>query len=258
MKFGKNRNESTPHARCRAGFTAGGSSSMPMSARPTARTARCAARARSASPCSRSFGGDMPPHDDTMPCGPSMLVRERLVAVALRASRLLGDGLLRVQNGCVVELGEGVDEELPVAPDLGAVLVAPASSRRTGSPRGPAPSSPRYSRSGVVSSGSRFTKMNPSHTSHLHRHEAVVGLVEVEELALLLHEGEVALEGVAPAVVLAGELPARRRSSPRPGSRSTRACCRGGGRCCGRRAPRRRCRARRRPTCAAASISLVK
>ena len=28
-----------------------------------------------------------------------------------------------MQDGCVVELGEGVDEELPVAPDLGAVLV---------------------------------------------------------------------------------------------------------------------------------------
>ena len=53
--------------------------------------------------------------------------------------------------------------------------------------------------------------MNPSHIVGLHRREAVVGLVEIEELALLLHEREVALEGVAPAVVLALELPARAR-----------------------------------------------
>ena len=59
--------------------------------------------------------------------------------------------------------------------------------------------------------------MNPSHTSTLHRREAVVGLVEVEELALLLHEGEVALEAVAPAVVLAGELAARRPLVSSPG-----------------------------------------
>ena len=65
----------------------------------------------------------MPPHDDTIPCGPSMLVGQRLEAVALELARLLGDGLLRVQNRCVVELREGVDEELPVAPDLGPVLV---------------------------------------------------------------------------------------------------------------------------------------
>ena len=50
--------------------------------------------------------------------------------------------------------------------------------------------------------------MNPSHTSQCTRHQAVAALVEVEELALLLHEGEVAVEVVAPAVVLAGELPA--------------------------------------------------
>src|SRR5581483_2017313 len=41
------------------------------------------------------------------------------------------------------------------------------------------------------------------------RHQAVVGLVEVEELALLLHEVEPAVEPVPPPVVLAGELPAR-------------------------------------------------
>ena len=59
--------------------------------------------------------------------------------------------------------------------------------------------------------------MNPSHTSRLHRHQAVVGLVEVEELRLLLDEGQRAVEVVAPAVVLAGELAARAARSPRAG-----------------------------------------
>src|SRR5207247_11441431 len=41
-----------------------------------------------------------------------------------------------------------------------------------------------------------------------HRHQSERGLVEVEELGLLLHERQVAFEVVAPAVVLAGELAA--------------------------------------------------
>ena len=40
----------------------------------------------------------------------------------------------------------------------------------------------------------------------MHRDEPVVGLVEVEELLLLLHEVQRAVEVVAPAVVLAHEL----------------------------------------------------
>ena len=43
----------------------------------------------------------------------------------------------------------------------------------------------------------------------LDRGQPVVLLVEVEELGLLLHEGQLALRGVAPPVVLAGELAAR-------------------------------------------------
>ena len=50
--------------------------------------------------------------------------------------------------------------------------------------------------------------MNPSHVSSLDAGQPVVRLVEVEELRLLLHEGQLAVGGVAPAVVLAGELPA--------------------------------------------------
>src|SRR6185436_16243360 len=38
-------------------------------------------------------------------------------------------------------------------------------------------------------------------------HQSVARLVQVEELLLLLHEGEVAVEVVAPGVVFAGELP---------------------------------------------------
>src|SRR5262245_12482774 len=42
-----------------------------------------------------------------------------------------------------------------------------------------------------------------------HRNQPEVRLVEVEELALLLDEGQIALQRVAPGVVLAGELTAR-------------------------------------------------
>ena len=59
--------------------------------------------------------------------------------------------------------------------------------------------------------------MKPAHTSQWHGHEPVVGLVEVEELVLLLHERAGAVEPVAPAVVLAGELPAGAAASPRRG-----------------------------------------
>ena len=51
-------------------------------------------------------------------------------------------------------------------------------------------------------------KMNPFQTSHCTGLKPVLRGVEVEELARLLHEGQLALEVVAPAVVLAGELPA--------------------------------------------------
>ena len=50
--------------------------------------------------------------------------------------------------------------------------------------------------------------MNPSHTSQRTGTESVLALVDVEELILLLDEGQLAVEAVAPRVVLAGELPA--------------------------------------------------
>ena len=51
------------------------------------------------------------------------VVREGLVADVGEAPGFFSDGLLRVQDGRVVELGERVDEELPVAPDVGAVAM---------------------------------------------------------------------------------------------------------------------------------------
>ena len=97
--------------------------------------------------------------------GPVELVGQRLEPDAGELAGLLGGGLLRVENRGVVELGEGVDEQLPVAADVGAVLVhlghlveriAGETGRRTrrGSPC-----------TDVVFSGSRLTKMNPSHVS---------------------------------------------------------------------------------------------
>ena len=50
--------------------------------------------------------------------------------------------------------------------------------------------------------------MNPSHTSQRTGTNPNSLHVEVEELGLLLDEGQRAFEVVAPAVVLAGELPA--------------------------------------------------
>ena len=97
--------------------------------------------------------------------GPVQLVGEGLVAVALELARFVGHGLLGVENRCMVELGEGVDEELPVAPDVGAVLVdlghlveGVAVEASAELPRG-------TSANEVVLSGSRFTKMNPSQVS---------------------------------------------------------------------------------------------
>jgi len=69
MKLGKKWNESTPHTRLRAGLTAGGSSmSMGRSHGPNSplRSTRSIGFTML-----MSFGGDMPPHDDTIPCGPS-------------------------------------------------------------------------------------------------------------------------------------------------------------------------------------------
>ena len=71
MKLGKKRNESSPHAWWRAGFSPSGSSSSPMSgASHTPKRPLRSTRSMGFT-IDSSFGGAMPPHDDTMPCGPS-------------------------------------------------------------------------------------------------------------------------------------------------------------------------------------------
>src|ERR1022692_3241207 len=73
IKFGKNKKESTPHDGWRAGFRPGGSSSSPMSgASHGPKRPLCNARSIGFTML-RSFGGDMPPQDETIPCGPSIL-----------------------------------------------------------------------------------------------------------------------------------------------------------------------------------------
>jgi hypothetical protein len=66
---------------------------------------------------------------------------------------------------------------------------------------------PRYSRRDCAGSFVEVDE-NEAFPHSQARHQPVVALVEVEELPLLLHEGQLAVEVVAPGVVLAGELPA--------------------------------------------------
>src|SRR3954462_6205348 len=70
MKLGKNRNESVPHCFARAGLTAGGNSNS-IGASQGPNSPLCSTRSIGLTQL-RSFGGDMPPHDDTLACGPSM------------------------------------------------------------------------------------------------------------------------------------------------------------------------------------------
>src|SRR5262245_7563402 len=115
--------------------------------------------------------------------------------------------LVTVEDGRVVELLEGVEEDLPVAADVTPVIVAL-----------------RQLLEGVVDRGDhRAEKLRESllrllgevhedeplpHVA-VHRHEAVVRLVDPEELALLEDVRQATVELVPPAVVLACELPAR-------------------------------------------------
>ena len=134
------------------------------------------------------------------------VVVQRLEAVPGQLVGLLLDRLLHVQHRRVVELGERVDEQLPVRVDLGPVGVglghlvegiALQALREVAEVVG--------QRFGVVVEVDEDEAL-PDLAAH--RHQPVVGLVEVEELVLLLDEGQVALQAVAPGVVLAGELTA--------------------------------------------------
>ena len=72
----------------------------------------------------------------------------------------------------------------------------------------PAANFPRYSCRETVLEGSKVDEDEVLPDVELHGHEAVVRLVEVEELEVLLDERARTVEAVTPAVVLARELPA--------------------------------------------------
>ena len=107
----------------------------------------------------------------------------------------------------MVELGERVDVQLPVGVHVGAVLVdlghrAEGVAVEAGGERAEIVAQWLRRRLVEVDEDEAFPHVE------VDRHEAVVGLVEVEELALLLHERAGAVGPVSPAVVLARELAA--------------------------------------------------
>ena len=106
----------------------------------------------------------------------------------------------------MVELHEGVDEQLPVGPDLGAELVH-LGHLAEGVLLDPGAESTHVllQRFGIVVEVDEH-EAGPHLAAH--RHQAEVGEVEVEELRLLLYEVERSVEVVAPPVVLARELAA--------------------------------------------------
>ncbi len=109
----------------------------------------------------------------------------------------------------MVELDERVDEQLPVAADLGPVGVGLRHLAKGVAldALGQRPEIVDQRRRVVV----EVDENEPFPQLAAHRDKAVLALVDVEELVLLLDEGQVAVEAVAPGVVLAGELPAGAR-----------------------------------------------
>ncbi len=107
----------------------------------------------------------------------------------------------------MVELGEGVDEQLPVRADVGPVLVdlGHLVEGIAGDARAEIPQVLAH-RGRVV--GIEVDEDEPLPRVDRDGGQPVVLGVEVEELRLLLHEGQLPFHGVTPAVVLAGELPA--------------------------------------------------
>src|ERR1019366_4239752 len=127
------------------------------------------------------------------------------IPVALELARLFTGCLPRVQNRCVVELGKGVDEELPVAADVRPVLVhlghlAEWVTFNAGA---------QFSEVVLHGRGVVGIEIDEDETLPdlgLDRSETEVRFVEVEELRLLLDEIQRAVEIVTPAVILTGEL----------------------------------------------------
>ena len=129
-------------------------------------------------------------------------VKTLLLVIGIRHHRVL----MAVEDGRVVELLEGVQENLPVAANVAAVVVALRQLFERVVDRG----DHRAEEFGECLPRLLGEVHEDEPLPHLavHRHEAVVGPVDPEELALLKDEGAPAVEIVLPAVVLAGELPA--------------------------------------------------
>ena len=106
----------------------------------------------------------------------------------------------------MVELDECVDEQLPVAADLSPVGVGLRHLAKGVAldALGQRPEIVDQRRRVVV----EVDEDEPFPQLAAHRNQPELALVDVEELLLLLDEGQVAVEAVAPGVVLAGELPA--------------------------------------------------
>ena len=107
----------------------------------------------------------------------------------------------------MVELGEGVDEQLPVAAYVGPVLVdlGHLFERIAGQP--PAELAEVVAEPRLVVR-IQVHEDEPLPDLRLHGYQAELVAVEVEELRFLLHEGHRTVQCVAPSVVLTGELPA--------------------------------------------------
>ncbi len=107
----------------------------------------------------------------------------------------------------MVELLEGVHVELPVGAHLGPVEPPFGHLVEGVAPQGGHHRSEELGQR-LLGLGGQVDEDEALPHVAVHGHQPVVVLVEVEELVLLLDEVEGAVEVVAPAVVLAGELPA--------------------------------------------------
>jgi hypothetical protein len=135
------------------------------------------------------------------------LIVQSLVARRLHLGEERARRLLRVQHGRVIELLEGVHEQLPVAADDGAIVEALRHLlERIAFDRGD--HRPEELAERLLRLRGEVHEEESRPDVAVHRDQPVAGLVELEELALLLHERARAVELVAPAVVLAHELSA--------------------------------------------------
>src|SRR4029450_1552822 len=129
-------------------------------------------------------------------------VETLLLVFGVRHDRVL----MAVEDGRVIEFLEGVQKDLPVAANVAGVTTALGQLLERVVDRG----DHRAEEFGECLPRLLGEVHEDESLPHLavHRHEAVVALVDAEELALLKNEGATAVEIVLPAVILAGELPA--------------------------------------------------